>query len=64
MTDADIVCARSRNHYSPDANLEGTEYESLSSQGVETQLERYKKEYRPLHNNVSRNMYFMVCIDI
>ena len=60
-TDADIVCARSKNHFSPEINLEDTEAESQTSQSIETQLERYKREYKPLHDNMSRNMYFMVC---
>jgi len=57
---ADIVCSRSRNHYSPGFNLDSTEVESQASRGTSgTQLERYKAEYKPLHIGVSRNMYFM-----
>lgn len=56
---ADIVCARSKNHFSPDVSLETTDAESQASSAVEAQLERYKREYKPLHDNMSRNMYFM-----
>jgi len=59
ISDADIVCARSKNHYSPSLNLDGSDVASQTSQ-VTTQLELYKKEYKPVHGNVARQMYFMV----
>jgi len=59
LTDADIVCSRSRNHYPPDANPESTEVGSQVSQATD-QLERFQQAYRPLHSGVALNMYFMV----
>jgi len=55
---ADIVCARSKNHYAPSLNLDGSDAASQASQAT-AQLELYKREYKPLHTGVARNMYFM-----
>ncbi|KAF9527970.1 argonaute-like protein [Crepidotus variabilis] len=56
---ADIVCSRAKNHFAPDANLESTEVESMTSEAATNQLARFKAEYKPLHQNISRSMYFM-----
>lgn len=58
--DADIVCARAKNHYDPDggqADLteSGTQ---LDSTEASRQLEAYKASFRPLNEKTKRVMYF------
>ncbi|KAF4620072.1 hypothetical protein D9613_004836 [Agrocybe pediades] len=52
---ADIVCARSKNHFNPSLNFQS---EAASSTGAPT-IESYKKHYAALHANQARKMYFM-----
>ena len=57
--DADIVCARAKNHYSPDGEFDleesGTQ---LESGDANRQLEAFKANFRPLHEKSKRVMYF------
>ncbi|EJF61200.1 argonaute-like protein [Dichomitus squalens LYAD-421 SS1] len=56
---ADIVCSRAKNHYSPDGDFDLTESGTqLDSADAGRQLEAYKANFRPLHNNSKRLMYF------
>lgn len=55
---ADIVCSRAKNHYDPEGKL------SLSESGTQLTadsgtLDMFRKEYKQLHENQARRMYFM-----
>ncbi|EIW82123.1 argonaute-like protein [Coniophora puteana RWD-64-598 SS2] len=56
---ADIVCSRAKNHYDPQGSLDFsdtvTQTDSNQAQGM---LETYKQNFRPLHPNMERLMYF------
>ncbi|KAJ3555887.1 hypothetical protein NM688_g2332 [Phlebia brevispora] len=54
---ADIVCARAKNHYSPESNLNPDQSESHTS-GAASLLEDFKREFKPLHPNMTKRMYF------
>ena len=55
LTDADIVCARAKNHYEPGQNLD-TDSETVTD--ASAQLKLYQDNFRRLHANMSRLMYF------
>ncbi|KAI0677583.1 argonaute-like protein [Trametes maxima] len=56
---ADIVCARAKNHYDPDGNmdLEGSGV-SLDDQQRQSTLDTFKAGFRPLHSSMRKVMYF------
>jgi len=57
---ADIVCARAKFHYDPNANFSMSETMSQVSEATgSTSLERYKAGFKPLHPNQAGHMYFM-----
>jgi eukaryotic translation initiation factor 2C len=55
---ADIVCARAKFHYDPNANFSMSETMSQASEGSAA-LERYKAGFKALHPNQAGHMYFM-----
>ena len=55
LIDADIVCARAKNHYEPGQNLD-TDSETVTD--ASAQLKLYQDNFRRLHANMSRLMYF------
>ena len=59
--DADLVCARARNHYDPSQGLELAESvagtESSNDQGQDLK-DRFKSEFTALHSNMLGLMYF------
>ena len=55
LTDADIVCARAKNHYEPGQNLD-TDSETVTD--ASAQLKLYQDNFMRLHANMSRLMYF------
>ncbi|KAI6035170.1 argonaute-like protein [Pisolithus orientalis] len=56
---ADIVCSRAKNHYDPQGgiNLSDTATHTDTT-GAESALEAYKRNFKPLHNNMTTLMYF------
>ena len=58
-TDADIVCSRARNHYSPGSNLQLEDMDDDRSAGSsKEQLEKFKQEFKGLHESMKKVMYF------
>ena len=57
--DADIVCARAKNHYPP-GGFDMSETATHTSSQADQQLEGYKKAYMPLNPKQAGVMYFMV----
>lgn len=57
--DADIVCSRAKNHYDPTGafGLSDTDTQLESGQANDA-LERFKRNFQPLHNAQKRLMYF------
>jgi eukaryotic translation initiation factor 2C len=62
-TDADIVCSRAKNHYDPQGNLALSESATHDTAQAASDLELFKKAYKPLHKNQSTLMYFSVSIN-
>jgi hypothetical protein len=63
LSDADIVCSRAKNHYDPQLGLNLSETATnLDSAQAETSLVNYKRNFRPLHQDQKKRMYFSVCI--
>ena len=60
VTDADIVCARAKNHYAPGSSFDMSETATHTSSQADQQLEAYKKAYMPLNPKQAGIMYFMV----
>ena len=58
VLDADIVCSRAKNHYSPDAGLDFSEGQTAEGSAEANQLEAYKQNFKPIHPNASLLMYF------
>lgn len=58
LTDADIVCARAKNHFDPQAEQPINFSDSLEEKGASTSLENYKKNFKALHNTTALSMYF------
>ena len=58
--DADIVCSRAKNHYSPTERLNFDESSGLSPEGgsATASLDKFKDKFKPLHPNLRRLMYF------
>jgi hypothetical protein len=50
LLDADIVCARAKNHYDPYAEV----------QDADGNLDSHKAAFKPLHKGVENLMYFSV----
>ena len=58
-TDADIVCARAKNHYNPEGNFDLTESGmQLESGDAKSQLEAFRANFMPLNDKTKRVMYF------
>jgi eukaryotic translation initiation factor 2C len=56
---ADIVCSRAKNHYDPQGTVDFSDSATqLDSGQALTTLEAYKRNFRPLHQNMSTVMYF------
>ena len=57
--DADIVCARAKNHFDPssDVNLSET-YSQIGSRDVDITLESFKKNFKQLAKPAESLMYF------
>ena len=58
LLDADIVCSRAKNHYAPGNNLDFDESNTMHGSTAADQLEKYKTQFKPLHENMKRLMYF------
>ncbi len=57
--DADIVCARAKNHYDPEGNFDLTESGTqLESSDANRQLEAFRANFKPLNDKTKRVMYF------
>ncbi|EIN04651.1 argonaute-like protein [Punctularia strigosozonata HHB-11173 SS5] len=56
---ADIVCARAKHHYAPDAHLNYTETMTQSSDQAAATLRSFTDLFKPLHTQTSRTMYFL-----
>ncbi|KAI0081731.1 argonaute-like protein [Panus rudis PR-1116 ss-1] len=54
---ADIVCSRAKNHYDPQQQMNLTDT-GTDDAPASQQLEVYKKNFKPLHANMSFVMYF------
>jgi eukaryotic translation initiation factor 2C len=61
LKDADIVCARAKNHYAPGSNLDLSDTATVASSHAESQLEVYRAGYKQLNAAMANSMYFMVC---
>jgi hypothetical protein len=59
--DADIVCARAKNHYAPDSNFDLSDTATVASSHADSQLEAFRAGYKPLNAAMANSMYFMVC---
>lgn len=59
ILDADIVCARAKNHFDPnsDVNLSDT-YSQIGSKEADLSLESFKKNFKPLAKPTESLMYF------
>jgi len=55
---ADIVCSRAKNHYDPTGSLDLSESATQTGSQADTTLQAFKTGYKPLHENMSRVMYF------
>ncbi|KAJ3529107.1 hypothetical protein NM688_g7899 [Phlebia brevispora] len=57
---ADIVCSRAKNHYAPESNLNLDSEDQTSATGTsaQNQFDLFKKEFKGLHANMKRLMYF------
>jgi hypothetical protein len=58
--DADIVCSRAKNHYDPRGGLALSESMTHDTAQAASDLENFKRAYKPLHHNQSTLMYFSV----
>ncbi|KAF7793689.1 hypothetical protein EIP86_004805 [Pleurotus ostreatoroseus] len=54
---ADIVCSRAKNHYAPDSNLNPDDTDTQTGAGS-SQLERFRTQFKDLHPNMKKVMYF------
>lgn len=62
LIDADIVCARAKNHFDPQAGVELSEDNTPSDperrkESAKT-LSYFQKAFKPLAGNAQRRMYF------
>lgn len=56
---ADIVCSRAKNHYDPQGGLNLSDTAThTDTTGADSALEAYKRNFKPLHSNMSTLMYF------
>jgi len=55
---ADIVCSRAKIHYDPAGSLDFSETASHTGSQADATLQAFKSGYKPLHENMSRVMYF------
>jgi eukaryotic translation initiation factor 2C len=58
---ADIVCDRAKIHYSPASNMEFSNIDTdtnIGSEAAESALNRFSAEFKPVHQNTARVMYF------
>jgi eukaryotic translation initiation factor 2C len=61
--DADIVCSRAKNHYDPQGGLALSESATRDTAEAASDLENFKRAYKPLHKNQTTLMYFSVSIN-
>ncbi|KAH9951622.1 argonaute-like protein [Amylocystis lapponica] len=55
---ADIVCARAKNHYDPQAGLDFSDSATRDESAADKQLEDFRKAFKPLHARMEKVMYF------
>ncbi|KAF8061822.1 argonaute-like protein [Lyophyllum atratum] len=55
---ADIVCSRAKNHYDPTGSLDLSESATQTGSQADVTLQSFKTGYKPLHDNMSKVMYF------
>jgi eukaryotic translation initiation factor 2C len=56
---ADIVCSRAKNHYEPSTGFDFSESATqLDSGQAMSSIEKFKQNFRPLHQNMATVMYF------
>ncbi|KIM90880.1 hypothetical protein PILCRDRAFT_811377 [Piloderma croceum F 1598] len=56
---ADIVCTRAKNHYDPQGGVDFSDSATqLDDNQATTNLEAFKRGFRPLHPNMTTVMYF------
>lgn len=55
--DADIVCSRAKNHYSPNFNLEYSD-DVTNTASESEQLKQFQDGFQPLHDKMRNFMYF------
>jgi len=60
LTDADIVCARAKNHFDPTGNLSMSDTATQLSGSAAGDLQSYKDAYKQVAGPMARRMYFMV----
>jgi len=60
--DADIVCARAKNHFDPQAKIDLSEDNTPSDPSPKKEsaksLSYFQKAFKPLAGNAQRRMYF------
>lgn len=57
--DADIVCARAKNHYDPQAGLDFSDSATqMDDSQAGKNLEAFKRNFKSLHANTALSMYF------
>ncbi|KAF8888340.1 argonaute-like protein [Infundibulicybe gibba] len=54
---ADIVCSRAKNHYDPQGSLDFSD-SATQTDAASGMLQAFQQNYRPLHANQSKLMYF------
>ncbi|PCH41081.1 Piwi-domain-containing protein [Wolfiporia cocos MD-104 SS10] len=55
---ADIVCARAKNHYDPQAGLDFSDSATVDEAAATNQLDAFRRGFKPLHRNMTFVMYF------
>ncbi|KNZ77926.1 Protein argonaute-2 [Termitomyces sp. J132] len=57
---ADIVCSRAKIHYDPSGSLDFSDTVTATGSQATATLESFQRDFKPLHANTSRVMYFSV----
>jgi eukaryotic translation initiation factor 2C len=62
LSDADIVCARAKNHFDPSVGVDLSDTDPTQSEAGKKQSTRdlayYQKNFKPLAATAQRRMYF------
>lgn len=56
--DAHIICSTAKTRFDPSGSVQASD--AGTQDGGQADLESYKRAYKPVHQNQSRRMYFMV----